>query len=56
MTNKKEVSKYFSKLAKLRHKKNPFPKEHYVKMLKVRWDKYRKRQLSTVSKKPLDTT
>lgn len=32
--NKKEVSKYMSKISKMGHKKSPRPKEHFQKMNK----------------------
>lgn len=34
---KKEISKYFSKLAKDRHKKSPKPREYYQEIGKKSW-------------------
>jgi len=41
----KEVSKYFSELAKKTHKKNPRTKEFYQEMAKKRWDKEKEKKV-----------
>jgi hypothetical protein len=39
MASKKQISEYFSRMAKENHRKNPRPKSFYRDMVNKRWEK-----------------